>query len=316
LTELDGGTLGASNGVALASSENLIGHGAIDAKVVSQLGSIISATTGDLDLGDSSSLVGFHSDGELRTNANTVTLFDSNDIVLGALTDLGTATSGGSLVAGTASAGDAFNHFFLEEGKNVIGRGNIQGNFRNLGHVIGDGTALDERLVFGEDWEVSGTGEFVNTLVLGDFNPGNSPGIVTGTNQAFAGRVEIEIGGLLAGFGSGKHDQIIDRGRIDLFDGAFLEVVNYEGFTPGLGDEFEILMWEEGLYGDFDNLVVDSFYLEQGITFETFHTGTLQGGRGSLWLRSISSVPEPSAVAMLAVIGLGLARRRRRDLAQ
>ena len=49
---------------------------------------------------------------------------------------------------------DTYNHFLLEEGKNLVGRGWANGHFKNQGHVIGDGIAPGERIVFGPDWIV------------------------------------------------------------------------------------------------------------------------------------------------------------------
>jgi hypothetical protein len=40
----------------------------------------------------------------------------------------------------------------LEPGKNLIGHGRIAGNFENLGSVVGNSPATEERIVFGADW--------------------------------------------------------------------------------------------------------------------------------------------------------------------
>lgn len=73
LTSLVGGTIIAPNGVSLGSGSNLLGHGAINAQVVGELGSVIEAD-GDLALGDSTSPAGFNDAGQLRVKENIVTL--------------------------------------------------------------------------------------------------------------------------------------------------------------------------------------------------------------------------------------------------
>ena len=100
LTTLGGGTLTAPNGVSIGTGCNLVGSGAVNGKIAAGYGSTINAT-GNLTLGDSTSPVGFVSNGELYTNANTVTLNsfnaanNQNAVVLGSLTQV----DGGSLVA-------------------------------------------------------------------------------------------------------------------------------------------------------------------------------------------------------------------------
>ena len=100
LTSLGGGTLAAPNGVSIGVGCNLVGSGAVNGKIAAGYGSTINAT-GNLTLGDSTSPVGFVSNGELYTNANTVTLNsinaanNQNAVVLGSLTQI----DGGSLVA-------------------------------------------------------------------------------------------------------------------------------------------------------------------------------------------------------------------------
>jgi hypothetical protein len=112
----------------------------------------------------------------------------------------------------------------------------------NHGSIIGEAAA---RLVFGAETRITGGGYFENTLVEGIFAPGNSPGITTGTNQAFGSTatVEIELGRLTPGFGAGNHDQINDTAAIFLIGGPTLSLLPFGGFVPAPGDEFTILTW-------------------------------------------------------------------------
>ena len=113
LTTLGGGTLIAPNGVSIGVGCNLVGSGVINGKIAAGYGSTINAT-GNLTLGDLTSPVGFASDGELYTNANTVTLNsfnaanNQNAVVLGSLTQL----DGGSLIAP--------NGILLANGNNLV----------------------------------------------------------------------------------------------------------------------------------------------------------------------------------------------------
>ncbi|QEG33074.1 beta strand repeat-containing protein [Bythopirellula goksoeyrii] len=272
LTPLAGGTLATVNGVSLGASENIVGNGTVSGPVAAQIGSVIAATTGNLTLGDSTAVAGFYSDGELRTRQHTVTINDANEAVLGSLTTLGDGASGGTLVAGAATVGDTAPHFLVEQGKNVTGRGTIEGNFKNNGHVIGDGTATGERIAFGSDWTVSGIGTFENTLVLGTFAPGLSPAIVAGENFSFAGMVEMELGGTTPGSGSNNHDQIIDAATMELLSGVDLELKPWHGFQPQVGDSFKLLLSDQNLLGTFDEVMVDPYFQALGIDFDLHYT--------------------------------------------
>ncbi|MHC4562211.1 MAG: PEP-CTERM sorting domain-containing protein [Planctomycetota bacterium] len=241
LTTIDGGSLQATNGVHLRGGHAIVGYGSVVGPVSSAIGSTISAT-GDLVVGDATRYDGFFSDGLLHANAHTVTLNDKNEAVLGSLTTI----DGGTLAAA--------NGFLVLEGRNVTGRGFIAGDFKNQGSVIGDGTAANEKIIFDSPWVVSGKGTFVNTLILGTFAPGESPGIVTGTNQGFGGIVQIELGGTTPGFGNDKHDQIVDTATILLSGLPTLEILPWNNFLPQIGDEFTILD-AQSLSGTFGEVI-------------------------------------------------------------
>ncbi len=310
VVNLSGGTLNAPNGIAIGGAENIFGHGTINAKVAAQSGSIIAATSGNLTLGDGSAFDGFFSDGILIANNNTVVINDLNSAVLGSLTRLGDGTGVGRLEAGTAQTSETRDHFFLEEGKNLTGRGTIAGNFKNNGLVAGDGIAADELLIFESPWIVSGKGIFENVQIDGTFAPGESPGIVDTTNITLGGNVEIEIGGLTAGFGIGHHDLIRDSAMITLNGSATLEILAYDGFQPAIGDEFVVMTWENALVGEFGSVNVDPFFHQNGIQFEVHYNN--KNGPGNITLAAFSSVPEPASVILFGVIGIAWMLRRQR----
>ena len=196
----------------------------------------------------------------------------------------------------------------------MSGHGFVDGDFKNQGHVIGDGTSGSERIIFNGPWVVSGKGTFTNTLILGTFSPGDSPTISSGENQGFGGTVQIELGGTTPGSGADNHDQIVDSGTILLFNSPALEILPWNNFLPELGDEFVIMTWQEGLDGSFGTVLVDSWFIGSGIDFDLHYNNV--GGMGNLILEA---VPEPSTMLVLALGGLfastGQSRRRRRETA-
>jgi len=303
VTEISGGTLAAPNGVVIGPGRALAGSGTVAAKVSAGFGSTIEAT-GALSLGDAAAYDGFYSDGTLLTGRNAVTIYDRNAAVLGSLTQLGDGSAGGTLTAGRASPGDTQAHLLLEQGKNMVGRGSVNGNFKNHGDVIGDGVAAGERVIFNSPWIVSGKGTFTNTLIMGTFAPGESPGITNGTNQGFGGAVQIELGGTVPGFGNGNHDQINDTGTILLVGSPTLEILPWNGFVPEIGDEFIILTWQAGLDGLFGNVVTDSWFTDRDISFALHYNNI--GGAGNL---TIEAIPEPATLSLLALLALSLPKR-------
>jgi hypothetical protein len=172
----------------------------------------------------------------------------------------------------------------------------------NHGSIIGPGTASIE---FGPETRLSGDGYFENTLVYGVFAPGNSPGISTGSNQAFgaSANLQFELGGPLPGFGAGFHDQIRDLATIFLFGGPTLSVLPFGGYVPTVGQQFKIMTWQTGLVGSFGVMNVDSFFAAHGIAFTQVVTNP--GGAGDLTLHAISvAVPEASAGLFASAAGL------------
>ncbi len=198
-------------------------------------------------------------------------------------------------------------HFLLEQGKNMVGRGSVNGNYKNHGDVIGDGTETAEQIIFTSPWIVSGNGTFTNTLILGTFAPGESAGVTMGGNQGYAGTVEIELGGTEPGFGDDNHDQINDTGTILLFESPILEILSWSNFVPEVGDEFVILTWQVGLDGEFGDVAVDPWFTSHGIDFALhYNTPSVPGNL------TIEAIPEPATLSLLALGSLVALRGRRR----
>ncbi|MFM9024061.1 MAG: beta strand repeat-containing protein, partial [Planctomycetaceae bacterium] len=261
LSTLGGGTIQAANGISLGSAANVVGAGTISGFVSAVQGSRIEADGGKLTIGDAGSYIGFSSDGLLYTNANEVELVDRNVAVLGSLTQLGTGVTGGSLRAA--------NGMLLEQGKNLVGRGTVYGNFVNQGDVYGDGPTAGQQLVFAAGSTVSGNGSFTNALFNGTYAPGNSPAITNITNGGFgnSSTLLVEIGGTQAG---AQYDQVQNAGTLSLLGGT-LNVVLTNSFMPAPGDSFQILGYGQ-LAGDFGTVSLPVF--DNGLGWQRLTTGT------------------------------------------
>jgi hypothetical protein len=245
----------------------------------------VEASGGRLTLGDAASYSGIYSDGELYVNANEVELLDRNLAVLGSLTQLGDGSAGGTLRAA--------NGMLLEQGKNLVGRGTVYGNFINQGHVYGDGSSAGQEIVFAAGSTVSGIGSFENVVFDGTYSPGNSPAITSLSNGEFsaASSLIIELGGTQPGT---QYDRVVDSGVLALLGGT-LDVVLYNGFVPSYGNSFEILQYGQ-LSGDFGTVNYPA--LSGGLSWERTTSATAM---------TITVVPEPSTYAISAIATAGLA---------
>ncbi len=245
LTQLDGGTLTALNGIAIGSGENLVGSGEVIGPVAAGFGSVIEAT-GDLGIGDGSALDGFQSDGVLLVADNTVTIYDANQAVLGSLTQLGTGVADGTLVAA--------NGLIVEFGKNISGRGVIDTPDDELIPLINNGAIIgDSAEAIDLTGYVKGVGTLTNATISGTFSPGFSPVRLHATDISIAagGKLLMELGGLVGG---SEYDQLDVAGAFGL--GGTLQVKLIDSFTPEIGDSFDILDWDSIVGVEFDAVLL------------------------------------------------------------
>jgi len=288
LTTLTGGTLAAANGVALGPSQTVTGAGAVNAKIAAQTGSIINAT-GNLSVGLATHVAGYFSDGELYTHANTVTLNDLNEAVLGSYTEIGDGAGPGTL--------NAPNKSLLNPGRNVVGYGTVIGDFKNNGYVKGEGPTLPDLLDF--LGLVTGAGAFDgNVMFTGGYSPGNSPASVTLNNATFAptNTLTMELGGLLPG---SQYDVLNFTGTGNLNGALNVQLIN--AFNPALGNAFDIL--NGTTTSAFTSMSLPA--LSPGLAWDTsnlYTTGVIQ----------VNAVPEPAALGALALAATTLLTRRRR----
>jgi autotransporter-associated beta strand protein len=323
LTSLGGGTLAAPSGVTIPLGGNLVGSGAVDGKIAAGYGSTINAT-GNLSLGDSTSPVGFVSNGELYTNANTITLNsfnaanNQNAVVLGSLTEI----DGGNLIAP--------NGILLANGNNLVttdAGGTVSGGsgsrFLNRGNVQGPSSASNNYLIFNMLFKGS-TGQTSGRIgFLGGFATGDSPGVNTQYGATLLGGsgTEFDIGGTTPGNTDNNYGQLnIVTNPQDLNNhgdlvlspaGTSFKIVDWNGFVPTPGESFTVLTWSGARSGS-ASLTVDPAFAAEGIQFDP------QWNSNSL---VIEAVPEPSTLGLLAagaiaLVGYGWRGRQARRTAK
>ena len=255
LTDLDGGTLVAANGIALGGGDNLTGTGTVEANIAAAAGSVIQAT-GDLSLGNPASPAGFHGDGELRVGTGIVTINDTNQARLGTLVTLGSGSTPGTLNVTNGAA--------IDFDQAVIGTGTINSTNTpataviNNGAITGNSPAEPITLT----GYVKGVGTLDNVVITGTDAPGFSPATVNRGSVVYDGTLEIEIGG----DSPGSFDQInhiLGAGVANL--GGMLDVALINGFMPSLHDSFEIITATGGVNGMFSTPADDLPTLSPGL---------------------------------------------------
>jgi probable HAF family extracellular repeat protein len=134
----------------------------------------------------------------------------------------------------------------------------------------------------------------------GGFSPGNSPAdVVLGTTQ-LASTLTMELGGTTPGT---EHDRITFTGLLTLDAGAQLEVVLIDGFVPQLGQVFDLFVFQEGVSGTFESMLLPA--LGAGWDWDTSALYTAGD------LRVAAAVPEPATwLSLCGGLFLLVARRR------
>ncbi len=297
LTTLSGGTINAPNGVYVSGGGNLVGNGAVNARVTGDSGSVIEAA-GALALGDAASPAGFNYAGELRTKQFAVTLNSSAQATLGNLTALGSGAAAGALTATNGVVvdfGDAISGFGSINSTNTLAK-------RTIINGVAQGNSMAQPLTF--TGYVKGVGTFNNVIFTGTFDPGLSPTILTVGNLGFSATntLIMELGGTAPG---GGYDQIQASGTLGL--GGTLAVTLINGFNPVVGNAFNLFDWA-GLSGTFSAIQLPTLApalawntsqlfatgvisVAAGITGDFDFDGDVDGRDFLLWQRGGSPAP-------------------------
>jgi len=346
--ELVGGSV---TGTALASmivptQGEIRGNGAINLPVTALPTSTITAT-GNLTLGDPAAVNGFYANGTVAVQSGVTTLADANEAVFdsAALVTLGDGSGGSATLS-------AAHGIVLDYGSNLTGFGTLntpndptQPLIIN-GNIIGNSLAEPITLT----GYVKGAGTCDQCTITGTDAPGSSPAAVNRGSVSYRGTLEIDIGGTLPGSGYDQLNHILGAGIADL--GGVLDVNLVGGFSPASGDRFRIITATTVL-GQFDAAVLPTLppglgwglsYAPDGVVLivsppsdfdgdgdvdgsdllawqrgespnplSPMDLAAWQTNFGAASLAALSTVPEPSALAMLllaAVLGMASGRRR------
>ncbi len=260
------GNGGVIRGAADLSGQRFIG---VEGSTVRAEGGLAAGPTNVLALGDASSAAGFYSNGSLIVEADAnLRLDDANGAVLdsGALVTLGGAGQGSGPSTLVAASG-----LTLDFGGSIEGVGTIDTPddaatpFINNGHIQGE--SLTEPITL--EGYVKGVGTIDNAIITGTDAPGFSPASVLRGSISYSGVLEIELGGTNPGSDFDHLNHLIGDGIANL--GGELQVLLLGGFSPELGDSFEILT-ATSVLSEFDSEILPS--LGSGLEFDVEYTSS------------------------------------------
>ena len=223
--------------------------------------------------------------GTLNVGGNAVVILSADTAILGSQTNLG---DGGSL---TALNGVQLGNPTSVDATKVLtatGKATINANFVNNGVVNGP-TGSGQELTFTQ--AVKGAGSTTgNVEYAASYRVGNSPDAVSVQNVLLdpTSTLIMELDGTMPGSG---YDQLDISGLATL--NGTLDLTCLDGFSPSEGESFDLFNGPTS--GSFCQISLPA--LSNGLSWDT----------SSLYTNgTISVVPEPSTLALLAAGALGL----------
>lgn len=306
-----GGSLGATNGTTILDGGRVLGDGRLVGPVLIEDGGELRAAAGErlqLEGGevDNAGLIeaiGGATPAEIEfDSAVTNSAATGNLVARDAILRFHDSLTNDSAVSVSFGTTDLFGEVTNNAAGTIAVAGNSNLTFYD--DVANDGTLnvfTGSTAVFFGDLSGNGNSGGGDVQALGGISPGSSPGSMEfGGNLTFGPATELLIE--LAGTSSGMFDRVEVAGDAAL-DGT-LVVSLLGGFTAPLGSQFEILDVAGTLSGEFVGL-------GEGATLAATGGGQFQisyAGGGV----TLTAVPEPSGVLLLAAAGLVVPMRRRR----
>lgn len=265
-TSINGGTLSSTSQLALGIGETLSGNGTVAARIVSPNGSTITASGGDLTLGD----LGFTSSvdiaGLLNADGNSVVLLDSDAATVRGTVSLGDGN-------GTTGSVTAVNGIVVQPGALVTGHGTVVTGDGETSGLLSNGnlTGASAQQLLTISGALSGSGTINNVVLDGPWNPAEAvanrlDGLVEfGANAT----LEVRVGGTAAG---SNHDRLRFNPSVTI--GGSVDVNFVNGFSPSAGHEFEIISGVSSLSGSIDPANLDLPDLVSGLKWSVNQSAT------------------------------------------
>ena len=291
----DGTSAGAA--ISAAITATLTGAGGIDKTDLGKLtlGAANSFAGGtSISGGTLIGSAGSFGSGDIADNAALVVNADSAAVLANAINGSGTFTKTGVALLALTGTSDLTGETHVHGGRLAV-----NGSLANSLIVVEDGATLGGSGIVGS----------VQVLNGGHVDPGNSPGLLT-VNGNFmldpGGILTMQIAGDVAGV---SYDVLRVLGDLDLADG-FLELVFLDGFTPVIGESFE-LFDVAGAFQGTKNLLI------RGLPGNWQFNSSFDPNSGKFTLTSTGSTTDvpasnPWSLLIVGVAAVGMLRRRQR----
>ncbi|MCW5787697.1 MAG: PEP-CTERM sorting domain-containing protein [Nitrospira sp.] len=260
----------------------------------------------------------------VSTTVNTGTFANAGSTVInaGTFTNYGGLANSGTIQVGVVGPGAVINHggvvntgtFEVAAAGQVTGSGSYVQTAASAQTIVNGTFAHNISLQAGA---LTGSGTITGTVTNtgGMVQPGSSllPGTLTlaSYTQGVYGRLDLKVGGVLAG---SQYDVLKVTGHGTFGGSLSLSLIN--GFTPGLGNRFNLLTCSQGCSGLNSGMLfgggVSLPSLTSGLAWVS---GLTDGGNGFSFtvVAAAASAPEPGTLVLVGSGLAGIAAWRRRQ---